>query len=136
MNTTTIIRAALAAAFMAGTAVATAATPDTCSVAVKNDPVVIRMSQDEFRIAFGVQSESCKGGCTGLISYRAAWRANDGTQSVEEKRVAYTIPKGADRTIAVDRNFFDLGEARNTTDVVGVEVSDITCQPARLTADR
>jgi hypothetical protein len=116
---------------------AAAATPETCKVAVAADPVVIRLDKDEFRIAFSVAGEECRrSGCTGAIRYKAAWRTDDGVERTDQKLVSFDIPNGASRSIAVDRNYFDTGEGKHTTDVVEVRVDDVSCQRARLSAER
>lgn len=113
------------------------AAPAACSVAVDNDPVVIRMNKDEFRIAFGVTGEQCReAGCSGAIRYHAAWRTEDGAEATDSKLLRYEIPSGANRSIAVDRHYFDTSEGKHTTDVVDVRVEDVSCVPSRLTAAR
>jgi hypothetical protein len=121
-------------ALAAGNAVATEA---TCAVNVTNDPVVIRMDKDEFRIAFGVAGDACeKQGCSGVIRYRAAWRTEDGAESTDNKVLSYEIPSGSKRSIAVDRHYFDTSEGRHTTDLVDVAIDDVSCATPRLSAQR
>jgi hypothetical protein len=128
------ILAGLVLALAAGNALAAEA---TCAVSVTNDPVVIRMDKDEFRIAFGVTGDACDTkGCSGVIRYRASWRTEDGAQAVDNKVLSYDIPSGAKRSIAVDRHYFDTSEGRHTTDVVEVKVDDVSCTAPRLTAER
>ena len=128
------ILAALVLALAAGNAFAAEA---TCAVNVTNDPLVIRMDKDEFRIAFGVAGDACaKDGCSGVIRYRAAWRTEDGAEATDSKVLSYEIPSGAKRSIAVDRHYFDTSEGKHTTDLVRISVDDISCQRARLTAAR
>jgi hypothetical protein len=121
-------------ALAAGNAVAA---ESTCAVSVSSDPLVIRMDKDEFRIAFGVTGNACeKDGCAGVIRYRAAWRTEDGAGATDSKVLSYEIPSGAKRSIAVDRHYFDTSEGRHTTDLVGVEVDEVSCVDPRLTAAR
>ena len=128
------ILAGLILALAAGNAVAAEA---TCAVNVTNDPVVIRMDKDEFRIAFGVAGDACEtNGCSGVIRYRAAWRTEDGTEASDDKVLSYEIPSGSKRSIAVDRHYFDTSEGRHTTDLVDVKVGDISCTTPRLSAGR
>ena len=127
--------AILTTALAAGNAFAAA--PPVCSVDVGSEPVVIRMSKDEFRIAFGVAGDKCHdGGCAGVIRYDATWRTEDGTVNVDRKTLSYDIPSGVNQSIAVDRHYFDLGEGRHTTDLVRVAITDISCAQPRLTAGR
>jgi len=113
------------------------AAPATCSVSVDKDPVVMRMSKDEFRIAFGVSGEQChENGCAGVIEYDAAWRTEDGSENVDHKQLSYTIPSGTNQSIAVDRHYFDTGEGKHTTHLVSVAISDVSCQQPRLTVGR
>jgi hypothetical protein len=115
-----------------------AATPTaTCAVTVTQEPVIIRMDKDEFRIAFGVSGERCEeSGCAGVIRYKAAWRTENGEQSVESKLLSYDIPNGASHSIAVDRHYFDTSEGKHTTDLVQVTVDDVSCARSDLTAGR
>jgi hypothetical protein len=124
----------LVLALAAGNALAAEA---TCAVNVTNDPVVIRMDKDEFRIAFGVAGDACaKDGCSGVIRYHAAWRTEDGTESSDNKVLSYEIPSGSKRSIAVDRHYFDTSEGRHTTDLVDVKIDEVSCAHPRLTAAR
>jgi hypothetical protein len=128
------ILAGLVLALAAGNVAAAEA---TCAVNVTNDPVVIRMDKDEFRIAFGVAGDACAAnGCTGVIRYHAAWRTEDGTESVDNKVLSYDIPSGAKRSITVDRHYFDTSEGRHMTDLVDVKVDDVSCEKPRLSAAR
>jgi len=114
-----------------------AAQPATCSVSVSNEPIVMRMSKDEFRIVFGVTGDQCgEQGCSGVIRYKAAWRTEEGAENVDSKLVSYTIPSGSKRSIAVDRHYFDMGEGKHTTDLVSVSVDDVSCSNPRLTVGR
>jgi hypothetical protein len=113
---------------LAWAAGATAATPTAGSVTLVQDPLVMRLNKDEFRIAFGIKGERCtSNGCNGSIHYRVYWQTLDGTARSEIRQVSYTVSPGAARTIAVDRQFFDTGEGEHTTDVVRVSIDMITC---------
>jgi hypothetical protein len=104
------------------------AAPATCGVGLTQDPLVMRLGKDEFRIAFGLDAAACRdNGCSGSISYDATWQTDDGRQSTERKSVAFDIPAGAERSLSVDRHYFDTAEAQHTTKVVGVEVERISC---------
>jgi hypothetical protein len=98
------------------------------SVSLTQDPLVMRLNKDEFRIAFGVGAEQCgAGGCNGVISYRVAWKTEDGTMRSEHKQVNYAAPPGAARTIAVDHQYFDTAEGEHTTVIVKVSVDKMSC---------
>ena len=104
------------------------AAPATCGVSLTQDPLVMRVGKDEFRIAFGLDAASCKEtGCTGSIRYNTTWETEDGIRSTEQKTVTFNIPDGAERSLSVDRSYFDTAEAKHTTKVVGVDVSQISC---------
>jgi hypothetical protein len=97
-------------------------------VSLTHDPLVMRVNKDEFRIAFGINGERCGvNGCTGMIRYRVDWKTPDGTTRTETKHVNYTVSPLANRTIAVDRQYFDTAEGQHTTDVVKVSIDSITC---------
>lgn len=104
-----------------------AAVSAACSVTVNDQPVVMRIGKDEFRIAFGVNADACQSGCSGTIRYQAAWRTDDGVTNVDRKQLSYSIPDGATRSIAVDRHYFDTAEGKHTTDIVHVSVDDVSC---------
>lgn len=107
------------------------ATEGTCSVNLTQDPLVMRIGKDEFRIAFGLDAASCKdSGCTGSIRYNTTWETEDGVRNTEQRTVAFNIPNGAERSLSVDRSYFDTAEAQHTTKVVGVDVSQINCDGA------
>src|ERR1700728_5412333 len=73
------------------------------AVTLTQDPVVMRLSKDEFRIAFGLNAERCaSGGCNGVIRYRVDWRTEDGTMRSEIKRVSYSAMANANRALTVD----------------------------------
>lgn len=98
------------------------------SVSLTQDPLVMRLNRDEFRIAFGINGERCgASGCSGTIRYRVHWKAAGGAIRTETRHVSYTISPLGRRTIAVDRQYFHTGEGRETTDVVKVSVDAITC---------
>jgi hypothetical protein len=98
------------------------------SISLTQEPLVMRLNKDEFRIAFGINGERCGAkGCSGMIRYRVEWKTRDGTTRSEIKHVDYTVPPRAGRTIAVDRQYFDTAEGQHTTDVVKVRVDAISC---------
>lgn len=108
---------------------ASAATPSGHAVSLTQDPLVMRLDKDEFRIVFGINGERCaQNGCNGRIRYRVDWRTTDGTTRSEVKQVSYSVLPHAGRTIAVDRQYFDTAEGKHTTDVVKVSVDNITCR--------
>ena len=114
-----------------------AAPAASCAVKVTQDPVIIRMAKDEFRIAFGVSGEACReSGCAGVIRYKAAWRTENGAESTDTKLLSYDIPNGANQSIAVDRHYFDTSEGKQKTELVQVTVDDVSCARSRLTAAR
>lgn len=99
------------------------------SVSLTQEPLIMRLNKDEFRIAFAINGDRCgANGCSGEIRYRVDWKTADGTTRSEIKRVAYSVSPLAPRTIAVDRQYFDTAEGRHTTDVVKVRVDAITCR--------
>jgi len=105
-----------------------AAPPAEHSVSLTQDPLIMRLNKDEFRIAFGINGERCgANGCSGMIRYRVDWKTADGTTRSEIKHVNYTVSPHAIRTIAVDRQYFDTAEGQHTTDVVKVSIDAITC---------
>jgi hypothetical protein len=102
------------------------------SVSLTQDPLVMRLSKDEFRIAFGLQAEQgAAQGCNGVIRYRVDWKTEDGITRSETRLVSYTVSPRASRAITVDRQYFDTAEGQHTTDVVKVSVDRITCLDAR-----
>ena len=119
----------VAATLLAGLPlVATAGEAPTCKVALTQDPLVMRLGKDEFRIAFGLDGSSCRGtGCAGVIKYSATWQAEDGTRSTEQKSVRYEIPENAERSLIVDRSYFDEGEGLHTVNVLSVDIAQISC---------
>ena len=113
-------------AVTAGTGPVAFAAPPKSAVMLTGDPVVMRLSKDEFRIAFGLEGRSCKQGCNGSVRYRVGWKASDGTARTERKEVHYTVSPGTARTIAVDRQYLDTAEGAHTVDIVNVKVDTIT----------
>jgi len=114
-------------AMLTVSAAAGAAPPHNRPVSLTQDPLVMRLNKDEFRIVFGINGERCGAtGCNGLIRYRVDWKTADGTTRSETKHVSYTVSPLAPRTIAVDRQYFDTAEGQHTTDVVKVRVDSIT----------
>ncbi len=104
-------------------------------VSLTDDPVVMRLNKNEFRIAFGINGERCaQSGCSGLIRYRVDWRTEGGLARSEIKHVNYTVLPRTGRTIAVDRQYFDTAEGQHTTDIVKVSVDAITCVDGIRTA--
>jgi hypothetical protein len=111
--------------FGAGASVAPAAEH---SVSLTQQPLVMRLSKDEFRIAFGINAErGAPFGCNGVIRYRVDWQTEDGVKRSEIRRVNYTVSPRASRAITVDRQYFDTAEGQHTTEVVKVSVDKITC---------
>src|SRR5258706_6224682 len=116
-------------AMMTLSAGAIAAPPVERSVSLTQDPLIMRLNKDEFRIAFGINGERCgANGCSGMIRYRVDWKTADGATRSEIKHVSYTVSPLARRTIAVDRQYFDTAEGQHTTDVVRVSIDAITCR--------
>ena len=118
-----------------------AARPEQAAASLTENPLVMRLGKDEFRVAFGINSVGCSGsGCYGAIRYRVNWTAEDGTTHSDIREVGYTVVPNAARTITVDRQYFDTSEGAHTTDVVQVTVSRITCHRGTeggvLSADR
>jgi hypothetical protein len=100
-------------------------------VSARSKPLVMRLSKDEFRIAFGINGEKClPNGCHGSIRYRVNWKTEDGVSHSESKQVSYTVSPHTARAIAVDRQYFDTAEGEHTTDIVAVSVDAITCAEA------
>jgi len=105
---------------------AAAAAPHAPGVVLTQDPLVMRLDKDEFRIAFGINGESCgENGCSGVIRYRVKWKTADGITGSELKHVSFKLLPNTQRTITVDRQYFDTAEGQHTTDVVKVSVDAI-----------
>lgn len=108
-------------------AAAGAASPAERTVSLTQDPLVMRLNKDEFRIAFGINGKRCgTNGCSGMIHYRVKWKTEDGMSRTELKHVSYSVSPDANRTIAVDRQYFDTAEGKHTTDVVKVSIDAIS----------
>jgi len=100
-------------------------------VSLSQQPLVMRLSKDEFRIAFGITAAPGAGvGCDGAIRYRVDWQAEDGLLRSENRLVSYSVAPQSNRTIAVDRQYFDTAEGKHTTEVVRVRVDSINCVDA------
>ncbi|HEX2788970.1 MAG TPA: hypothetical protein VHN17_00935 [Steroidobacteraceae bacterium] len=98
------------------------------AVSLTQDPLVMRLSKDEFRIAFGINADrGAPNGCNGVIRYRVDWKTEDGMTRSEVRMVNYTVSPRASRAMTVDRQYFDTGEGQHTTDVIKVSVDRITC---------
>src|SRR5450631_4818271 len=90
----------LAIAITATGAGASVAAPSEHAIELTQTPLVMRLTKDEFRIAFGVQGERCaSNGCSGSIHYRVEWKPMDGVTRSETKQVSYTISPHTGRTI-------------------------------------
>ena len=62
------------------------------AVTLTQDPLVMRLSKDEFRIAFGINAErGGPNGCNGVIRYRVDWKTEDGMTRSEVRLVNYTV---------------------------------------------
>jgi hypothetical protein len=97
-------------------------------VTLTQEPLVMRLSKDEFRIAFGINAErGASHGCNGVIRYRVDWQTEDGTSRTEKRLVNYAVSPLASRAITVDRQYFDTAEGQHTTHIVKVSVDRITC---------
>src|SRR5580704_19055201 len=71
---------------------ADAAPPPKRSVSLTQDPLVMRLNKDEFRIVFGIDGGRCGSqGCSGLIRYRVDWKTQDGTARSEVRHVNYIV---------------------------------------------
>jgi len=55
------------------------------------------------------------------------WKTEQGLTRSELKQVSYTVPPRSQRSIAVDRQYFDTAEGQHTTEIVNVTVDAITC---------
>jgi hypothetical protein len=128
MKSTALSVIGMAALCIGAHSSAAAAVPEH-SVVLTQDPLIMRLSKDEFRIAFGINGARCGvQGCSGLIRYRVDWKTPDGTTRSEIRHVHYTVSPSASRTIAVDRQYFDTAEGQHTTDVLKVSIDAITCR--------
>jgi predicted secreted protein len=123
-----LIAAAIVAALPA---LAGASAPQAHAASLNHEPLVMRLSKDEFRIAFGVTAQGCAThGCSGMIRYRVDWKTEDGKTASEYKRVSYTVLPNYNRALTVDRQYFDTAEGAHTTAIVRVTVATITCRDA------
>jgi hypothetical protein len=126
--TRSLLIAATVAALPALSAATVAAPVEPVSLA--QQPVVMRLGKDEFRIAFGLNAATrcatSAQGCSGVIRYRVDWKTEDGALRSEIKRVNYSVAPQSQRGLAVDRQYFDTAEGAHTTDVVKVSVDQIT----------
>jgi len=122
------ILSSIALVAIGATTTAAAATAAASAVSLTQEPVVMRLNKDEFRIAFGINAEGATAkSCIGTIHYTVDWTTDDGLARSESRHVSYTVPQAAHRTITVDRQFFDTREGAHTTNVVKVHVDKITC---------
>src|SRR3984885_10356407 len=56
-------------------------------ISLTQKPLVMRLSKNEFRIAFGLKSaQDSPNGCSGVIRYRVAWKTDDGPKPNANKR--------------------------------------------------
>ena len=123
---TALIAIAVAAGLAAGAAVAS-----EHPISLVQQPLVMRLSKDEFRIAFGLHAErAAASACNGVIRYHVNWKTEDGTTHSEMHRVNYSISARTSRSITVDRQYFDTAEGQHTTEVVRVSVNRLTCLDA------
>jgi hypothetical protein len=94
---------------------------------LREPPLIMRLSNDEFRIAFGIDAPGCAQGCSGVIRYRVDWRTEDGALISEYRRVGYSVAPHSRRTLTVDRQYFDTAEGAHRVEVVQVRVAAISC---------
>jgi len=109
---------------------ASTCSPGALAVAPTKTPIVVRLEG----CSGSLDAAACKdSGCSGSISYDTTWETEDGQRSTERKTVAFNIPDGAERSLSVDRSYFDTAEAQHTTKVVKVDVSQIRCDSGAQT---
>jgi hypothetical protein len=131
MKITAITATGMAALCAAGHVNSAPAVLPEQAVVLTHDPLIMRLSKDEFRIAFGINGARCgERGCSGQIRYRVDWQTPDGTTRSEIRHVHYTVSPSVSRTIAVDRQYFDTAEGQHTTEVLKVSVDAITLDGA------
>jgi hypothetical protein len=131
MTTKRSMTGALPLLSLAAVAGAGAAAAAEHPVALTQDPLVMRLSKDEFRIAFGLNATQGPGiDCNGSIRYRVDWKTEDGTRHSEVRQVSYAVSPAASRAITVDRQYFDTAEGQHTTEVLKVTVDRISCRDA------
>jgi len=98
-------------------------------VSLTQGPLVMRLSNDQFRVAFGINGDRCfPTGCRGSIRYRVIWSTEDGLTRSEIRKVSYAVAPKSRRSITVDRQYFDTAEGEHTTKIVSVIVDMITCR--------
>ena len=108
-------------------AIAASAATRKGAVSLTQEPLVMRLDKDEFRIAFGLNAEQCgANGCDGVISYRVDWKDADGIIRSEQKRVIYAAPPGAARTIAVDHQYLAGARGEHEIQIVKVSVDQVS----------
>lgn len=128
MRTKSIKTALCAIAAAAVTARAGAARAAEHPVSLAQQPLVMRLSKDEFRIVFGlIAGRVADRGCAGVVRYHVDWKTDDGTTRSELRQVNYSIAPRSDRSITVDRQYFDTGEGQHTSEILRVSVERITC---------
>jgi len=131
MRTKSIKSALCAIAAAAVTARAGVARAAEHPVSLVQAPLVMRLSKDEFRIAFGLNAgRIADRGCAGVVRYHVDWKTEDGTSRSERRQVNYSVAPRSSRSITVDRQYFDTGEGQHTTEIVRVSVERITCLDA------
>jgi hypothetical protein len=109
---------------------AQAAPPPQSAVSLTQAPLVMRLSKDEFRVAFGINGEKYfPSGCRGSLRYRVVWKTEDGLTRYEVRRVNFVVLPNSRRTIVVDRQYFDTAEGAHWIQVVSVNVDLITSYP-------
>src|SRR5580704_3055562 len=105
------------------------------SASLAERPLVMRLSKDEFRIAFGLKANNCAdSGCSGVINYRVEWKGDDGVSRSELRRVSYAVLPHYTRALTVDRQYFVTVEDAPTTEIVKVTVGNITCMSGQAAA--
>jgi hypothetical protein len=128
MRTRSITTTSLSALALVSLSAAGVASAAGLPVSLTQDPLVMRLSKDEFRIVFGINAKHSAGrGCHGVIRYRVDWQTEDGAIRSETRLVSYSVSPSASRAITVDRQYFDTAEGQHTTDIVKVSVNRITC---------
>lgn len=120
---------ALAVPALAGNA------PGERPVELTQDPLVMRLSKDEFRIAFGIAANGAPLGCNGVLHYRVTWKSDDGITRTDSRLVSYAVSPAANRTLTVDRQFFDTAEGQHTTEILNVHVDPMSCVDADTSAE-
>jgi hypothetical protein len=96
-------------------------------VIVTGEPLVMRLNNDEFRIAFGLEDKDHQPVTRkGSVHYRIDWRDGDGITHSDLRQVRYTLAPDTARTIAVDRQYLDTAEGANTSEVLKVSVDAVS----------